>query len=231
MRGRPGLVMAGALLAVGFARFLVSSQVDVAAQGGSAGVITGVVTGEKGPEAGVGSSPKRPTWPPSSGRFVVTNDQGKFLLPELPAANYSVWVRGYGLADSKPVPAKAGQDLKLTVTSAKSPHDAAQIYPASYWLSLMEPPKASEFPGTGPETSGGNGINTLFKTRTEWIDNMKACLRCHQVGTKWTREVPKGQYVSTAAAYDSRTRMGQRGDEMSSFMSRFGRPRGLQDVR
>ena len=31
-------------------------------------------------------------------KIVVTNDQGRFMLPELPGANYKVWVRGYGEA-------------------------------------------------------------------------------------------------------------------------------------
>ena len=43
-------------------------------------------------------------------KIVVTNDQGRFLLPELPNANYNVWVRGYGLVDSKPQPLKPGAD-------------------------------------------------------------------------------------------------------------------------
>jgi hypothetical protein len=33
-------------------------------------------------------------------KIVVTDDQGRFLVPDLPAASYDVWVRGYGLKDS-----------------------------------------------------------------------------------------------------------------------------------
>jgi len=225
MRARLRLLGLGLLLAIGSAWLAMSSQADLVAQGSNTGVITGVVTSEKGPEAGVWVIAETDELGTKFRKIVVTNDQGKFALPELPKVSYKVWVRGYGLVDSKPLVAKTGLDLKLTTMVAKDAREAAQIYPASYWQSLMEPPKASEFPGTGP---AGNGISPQLKTRDEWVDNMKECLRCHQVGTKWTREVPEGQYATTLAAYDERTRMGQRGAEMSSFMSRFGRQRGLQ---
>ena len=35
-----------------------------------------------------------------TGQIVVTDDRGRYLVPELPKANYNVWVRGYGLVDS-----------------------------------------------------------------------------------------------------------------------------------
>lgn len=226
MRARLGLLGAGLLLASASVWFALGSQAGLLAQGNNAGVITGVVTSDKGPEAGVWVIAETENLPTRFRKIVVTNDQGKFLLPELPrSGNYKVWVRGYGLADSKPIIAAAGRDLKLTAVAAKTPQEAAQVYPASYWLSLMEPPKASEFPGTGPQ---GNGISPQLKTLDAWVDNMKGCVRCHQIGNKWTREVPRGQYASTIASFDERVRMGQRGAEMSGFMSRFGRQRGLQ---
>jgi hypothetical protein len=183
------------------------------------------VTSEKGPEAGVWVIAETDDLNTKFRKIVVTNDQGRFLLPELPKANYKVWVRGYGLVDSKPVTAREGQDLKLMASVAKTPREAAVIYPANYWLSLMEPPKASEFPGTGPN---GNGISPALKTRDEFMFTLNGCLRCHQVGNKWTRETPDGEYASTIDAWDQRVRMGQRGGEMTSWMSRLGRQRGLQ---
>lgn len=225
MRRRLRFLGTGVLLAIGSAWLVWSGQSELVAADNT-GVITGVVSSRNGPEAGVWVIAETETLPTKFRKIVVTNDQGKFLLPELPKpANYKVWVRGYGLVDSKPVMAAAGRDLKLTAVAAKTPQEAAQVYPASYWLSLMEPPKASEFPGTGPK---GNGISPQLKTLDAWVDNMKGCLRCHQIGNKWTREVPKGQYASTIASFDERVRMGQRGGEMSGFMSRFGRQRGLQ---
>src|SRR3981189_3574998 len=59
--------------------------------------ISGVVTGPNGPEAGVWVIAETNDLPTKFAKVVVTNDQGRYLIPELPKANYSVWVRGYGL--------------------------------------------------------------------------------------------------------------------------------------
>ena len=99
------------------------------------------------------------------------------------------------------------------------------MYPAAHWLSLIEPPEAGEFPGTGPD---GNGISEQLRTRDEYLYNVKACLRCHQVGGEFTRGHPDAErYDSSLDAWDARVRMGQRGAEMSMWMSRFGRESGL----
>src|SRR6188472_84322 len=126
------------------------------------GFITGVVQGASGPEAGVWVIAETKELPTNFIKIVVTNDQGRFLLPELPNASYSVWVRGYGLVDSKPQTLKpSSTQVTLRVTPAKTPQEAAQVYPGSYWLSMLEPPAASEFPGTGPQ---GNGLGTGMLT-------------------------------------------------------------------
>ena len=188
--------------------------------------ISGVVASREGPEAGVWVIAETRDLATTFRKVVVTDDEGRFLLPELPPATYQVWVRGYGLVDSRPVQATPGDELRLSAVVAQTASEAAAIYPASYWLSLMEPPGVSEFPGTGPE---GNGISPELQTHHEYMYNLKACLRCHQVGSEFTREIPDGEdYDSTVDAWDARVRMGQRGAEMSSFMSRFGRERGLQ---
>ena len=179
-----------------------------------------------GPEAGVWVIAETGDLPTKFRKIVVTGDDGRFLLPELPEASYLVWVRGYGLIDSAPVTAEPGQDLRLTAVAAQTPQEAAEVYPAAYWLSLIEPPPASEFPGTGGD---GNGISEELRTRDEYLYNVKACLRCHQVGGEFTRGYPNAEeYDSTADAWDARVRMGQRGAEMSLWMTRFGRERGLR---
>ena len=61
------------------------------------GFITGVVQGGAGPEAGVWVIAETKGLPTNFIKIVVTDDQGRFTLPELPAASYGVWVRGYGL--------------------------------------------------------------------------------------------------------------------------------------
>src|SRR5579872_6762626 len=62
--------------------------------------IAGTVTGAKGPEAGVWVIAETRDLPTKYVKIVVTDDQGRYLLPDLPKANYDVWVRGYGLIDS-----------------------------------------------------------------------------------------------------------------------------------
>ncbi len=219
MRQKGAVLGAGVLLALG-------SCMGASGQTVETGTISGVVTSGNGPEAGVWVIAETDDLNTTFRKIVVTDDDGRFLLPELPPATYRVWVRGYGLVDSSPVAATPGEHLRLTAVVAQTPRDAAAVYPASSWLSLMEPPKASEFPGTGPD---GNGINPQLATRHEYLYNLKGCLRCHQVGNEFTREIPDGHdYDSTRDAWDARVRMGQRGAEMSSWMTRFGRERGLR---
>ena len=66
--------------------------------------IGGVVTGPKGPEAGVWVIAETTELPTKFARIVVTDDRGRYLMPDLPKANYDVWVRGYGLVDSPSSP-------------------------------------------------------------------------------------------------------------------------------
>ena len=79
--------------------------------------------------------------PTKFAKMVVTDDQGRYVLPDLPRANYEVFVRGYGLVDSARVRAKPGQRLDLKAVVAPDGRAAAQVYPANYWLSLLEIPK------------------------------------------------------------------------------------------
>ena len=118
--------------------------------------IGGVVTSSKGPEAGVWVIAETDQLPTKFRKIVVTDDQGRYLFPELPKKNYKVWVRGYGLVDSPHVEAMPGKELNLTAVIAPNERAAAQYYPADYWYSLAQVPPKSEFPGTGPQ---GNGIN------------------------------------------------------------------------
>ena len=122
--------------------------------------ITGVVTSSNGPEGGVWVIAETDDLQTRFVKSVVTNDDGRFLIPELPPANYEIWVRGYGLADSDKVNALPGQELQLEAKVAVDDAEAAKVYPANYWYSLIGPPLPDEFPGTGPR---GNG--TISKNR------------------------------------------------------------------
>ena len=150
--------------------------------------IGGVVTSASGPEAGVWVVAETTDLPTTFTKIVVTDDRGRYLLPDLPEANYAVWVRGYGLVDSPRQPAEPGVPLNLTAVVAPDALSAAQYYPAGYWASLLQVPGEDEFPGTGPQ---GNGIAPEMKTQAHWLAWMKngSCLTCHQMGSKATREI------------------------------------------
>ena len=191
--------------------------------------IAGTVTGAAGPEAGVWVIAETGDFDTSFRKTVVTDDAGRFLVPDLPDATYDVWVRGYGLVDSDKSPARPGDRLELTVRAAASPREAAEIYPANYWYSLLEVPPASDFPGTGPR---GNGIGTAMRTQADWIDRMKdGCQLCHQLGNHATREMPMldlDDFDSTADAWNYRIQAGGAGPAMAAEINRIGRPRAIQ---
>ena len=150
---------AGVCLAASLAR-LSSQQVTGEAVRIDHDDIGGVVASTKGPEAGVWVIAETTDLPTRFVKIVVTDDQGRYLVPDLPKANYSVWVRGYGLVDSPKVQAAPGKIVNLRAVVAPNPRAAAEYYPAGYWFSLIRPPDKSEFPGTGPR---GNGISPNIK--------------------------------------------------------------------
>ena len=191
------------------------------------GYISGVVESSAGPEAGVWVIAETEELETKFVKIVVTDDSGRFVLPELPDVTYDVWVRGYGLVDSEKVKLSPMTDeVNLTGVVAPDEHAAAQYYPGNYWYALIEPPSASEFPGTG---TSGNGISPALKSQAAWVDIMKqGCQLCHQLGNTLTREVAHvDEFDSTAAAWDHRVQTGQRGTSMSATMNRFGRQRAL----
>ena len=192
------------------------------------GHITGTVESADGVEAGVWVIAETEELETKFVKIVVTDDDGRFVLPELPIATYDVWVRGYGLIDSEKVHLSPDRDgVELAAVVAPSAADAAQYYPGNYWYSLIEPPAKDEFPGTGPD---GNGIAEGMTSQAAWIDRMKqGCQLCHQLGNQATRVVQhRDEFDSTVAAWDHRVQTGQRGNSMSGAMSRFGRQRGLE---
>ncbi len=93
--------------------------------------IGGVVTSSKGPEAGVWVIAETKDLPTGYRKIVVTDDQGRYVIPELPKATYDVWVRGYGLVDSPKVKAAPGKMLNLTAVIAPSAKQRRSIIPPS----------------------------------------------------------------------------------------------------
>ena len=190
----------------------------------------GVVTGPKGPEAGVWVIAETTDLPTKYAKIVVTDDRGRYLLPDLPKANYSVWVRGYGLVDSAKVQAAPGKVLNLTASVAPNPRAAAQYFPAGYWLSLIKVPDKAEFAATG---DARHGVNPNMRSQADWLRSLKSggCLACHQLGNKATREIPRelGEFPTTVAAWERRVQSGQAGAQMAGALNNFGRERVLKE--
>jgi hypothetical protein len=192
------------------------------------GFIAGTVESSKGREAGVWVIAETTELPTRFIKIVVTDDQGRYTLPELPNASYNVWVRGYGLVDSKPVTGKPGQTVALKATLASSPREAAKVYPANHWYSLLEVPPASEFPGKGNTV---NGIPETFTSQAQYVDQLKqGCELCHQLGNQLTRSLDHMKnlgFKSSLEAWEYRLQTGQRGAQMDGMIRRLG-PRALQ---
>jgi len=192
--------------------------------------IGGVVAGPQGPEAGVWVIAETKDLPTKYVKIVVTDDAGRYVLPELPAASYSIWVRGYGLVDSQKVQSRPGQTLDLKAVSAPNAKAAAQYYPAIYWYSMLRIPAKSEFPGTGPKP-GGNGMDAKMKSQQQWLDVVKTdgCYTCHQLGDAATRNIEGslGKFDSSAAAWEHRIQVGQAGNGMIGSIGRLDTQRAF----
>src|SRR5690348_17724802 len=178
MKSRTSLLLTvAAVVALGALPLFLSTEL-AAQQGAPAGVsvgdsdLGGVVTSAKGPEAGVWVIAETTDLPTRYIKIVVTDDRGRYVLPDLPKANYSVWVRGYGLVDSAKVQAAPGKALNLTATPAPDAKAAAEYYPAIYWYSMLEIPPASEF--------GGHTRIPKERTQIDWLKQVKniGCIGC-----------------------------------------------------
>jgi len=180
--------------------------------------IGGVVTSPKGPEAGVWVIAETRDLPVRYIKSVVTDDRGRFVIPDLPAANYQVWARGYGLVDSPRGSAKPGQRLAITAVIAPSEAAAAHYYPAIYWYSMLTIPAADQF--------GGKSSIPPRLTQMNWISSMKntGCVGCHQLGQQSTRTIPAvfGKFPSSADAWRRRVQAGQSGQQMFGQLTALG---------
>src|SRR6266545_7851743 len=194
--------------AAGLALFLATSQAPVNAGQATGDAVRvdaddlgGVVTGASGPEAGVWVIAETTDLPTKFAKIVVTDDRGRYVIPELPKANYSVWVRGYGLVDSPKVRTEPGKTLDLTAVVAPNAAAAAQYYPPIYWYSMLKVPDKSEFP-VGKVAHQG-----------EWLTVIKSggCVACHALGTPGTRTISNelGEFKNSAEAWERRVQSGQ----------------------
>jgi hypothetical protein len=177
--------------------------------------IGGVVNGPNGPEAGVWVIAETTDLPTRYIKSVVTDDQGRYVIPDLPTANYRVWVRGYGLVDSPKMRAKPGEIVNHTAIPAPNERAAAEYYPAIYWFAMMKIPPANDFGGT---TDIPKGITQeIWRQRMNNVD----CVGCHQLGQGSTRTIPAqlGHFKSGAEAWMRRTGSGQAGEMMTNRLA------------
>jgi hypothetical protein len=226
MRLKKLLYFAGvAILAI--AGVLVATRTRLNAQSAAAQVkpneIAGVVSSSKGPEAGVWVIAETTDLPTRYVKEVVTDDRGRYLIPELPKAKYTVWARGYGLVDSPKVQTETGKTVDLQPTVAPDAKTAALLYPGNYWYAMMKVPEKTEFPGTGPS---GNGISPNVKNQGQWLHLIKtdSCESCHQLGNQYTRTIPAmfSGLDSPAQAWMRRVQSGQAGNAMLGGLNQLG---------
>ena len=206
-------------LALGIAAAVTAFLIACASQTGSEmnigdSDLGGVVTSAAGPEAGVWVIAETTGLPTKYAKMVVTDDRGRYVIPGLPKATYSVWVRGYGLVDSAKVQSQPGRLLNLTALPAPSEAAAAQYYPAIYWYSMLEIPPASEF--------GGHTRIPKERTQADWLKQVKniGCIGCHQLGQASTRTIPDAfKSASSEEAWMRRIQSGQSGEQMTTQLA------------
>ena len=210
------------MIAIGMGSFLIAAPVPLGSQqGGGTAVridnddIGGVVRSANGPEAGVWVIAETTDLPTKYAKIVVTDDLGRYVIPDLPKANYNIWVRGYGLIDGPKARATPGKMVNLKAVTAPSESAAAQYYPSIYWYSMLKIPDKSNFPGTGAD---GNGIPGRLRSQGQWLAGIKTlgCNSCHQLGNKATRVISKdlGHFNSSLDAWQRRVLSGQASEIM-----------------
>src|SRR5438067_4554790 len=219
--------MAGNIVAFALTLALFALPSAAGAQQTSDGVrinqqaIGGVVTGAQGPEAGAWVIAETTGLPTKFAKIVVTDERGRYVIPELPAATYDVWVRGYGLVDSAKVKSAPGKIVDLKATLPPDAKTAAQYYPALYWYAMLAVPPASDFPGTGAK---GNGMPEALKSQGQWLDIVKTdgCFTCHALGNAATRTIEPqlGEFASSVEAWEARIQSGQAATNMVNNIGR-----------
>src|SRR5438094_9491282 len=218
---KPKHVVYLGMVAIAIALVWAGSVVTLGAQQAGSGAVAidaddigGVVTSPNGPEAGVWVIAETNDLPTRFAKMVVTDDQGRYVIPDLPKANYDIWVRGYGLVDSPKVKSAPGNILSLKAVVAPNEAAAAQYYPSIYWYSMMKIPDKSEF--------GGKGKIPEKLTQNEYLNLMKSngCANCYAIGNRSMRTFPTnvpfpfGKFASSEEAWFRRIQSGQGGVPM-----------------
>jgi hypothetical protein len=220
MKMRLRQVLYSTVAAIGIAAFAAGVPAPASAQQAAAVAIDnddigGVVRSSNGPEAGVWVIAETTDLPTKYAKMVVTDDQGRYVIPDLPKAKYRIWVRGYGLVDSPKVDGEPGRQLNLTAVIAPNEAAAAKYYPAIYWYAMLKIPAPDQF--------GGKSNIPEKLTQIDWLKQMKniGCIGCHQLGQESTRTIPAafGEFKSGEDAWKRRVQSGQSGEQMTNQLA------------
>ncbi len=189
--------------------------------------IAGQVVGDHGPEAGVWVIAETRDLPTRYAKVVVTDDQGRFVLPQMPKARYDVWARGYGLVDSARTATRPGRRIVLKAITAPDEKAAAHYYPGMYWYAMLDIPKKEDFVAGSP---GNQGMAPTMKLQSAWIDTVKnMCQSCHALGSQGIREMPAlfRKNPDSRVGWAMRTQAGQAQPYMAVVLGSMGPEKAL----
>ncbi len=223
-------VLASALLVAASLTVLRAGQTPAGSVSIDADDIGGVVTGAKGPEAGVWVIAETRDTPTRLIKSVVTDDQGRYLVPDLPKANYDVWVRGYGLVDSPKSKATPGTRLNLKAVTAPERESRGGVLPGA--VLVLAAPGAAHDRLPGHRTAGQRDLPRTSRVRANGSARSSTPTAAPAViswADKATRELPPAFETAktSEAAWDRRIQSGQAGGGMSNRFSQVGRARAL----
>ena len=195
--------------------------------------IGGVVTGPAGPEAGVWVIAETTDLGTKMAKMVVTDDQGRYVLPDLPKAKYKVWVRGYGLVEFAQGRQRARQAAQPDRGEGAERGRGGRILSGDLLVFDGQGPGRGPVPRHRPAAATAS-IRSI-KTQGQYLDIVKTngCVGCHQLGNKATRTIPAalGHFSSGYEAWTRRIQSGQAVDHHGHQHGADGHPGGPEDVR
>ena len=174
-----------------------------------------------GPEAGVWVIAETTGLPTAFAKIVVTDDQGRYVIPDLPKANYDVWVRGYGLVDSPRVHDDAGQDRQFDGgAGAECGGGGAVLSGDLLVFDAQDPGREPVLRSAARREHAGE-----HQEPAAWLNVIKTtgCIACHGIGTPGTRTIPAalGHFDTSAEAWARRIQSGQAETSMVNTINRL----------
>ena len=197
------------IVAAGITVFLFAGQPPPSAQQNDPALrvgptdLGGVVTSANGPEAGVWVIAETTDLPTKFAKIVVTDDRGRYVMPDLPKASYSVWVRGYGLIDSPKLQTAPGKMLDLTRRGRAEPGRGRGIL--SGHLLVFDAARCRTRASSPAPAPTATASPPAMKSQAEWLNVVKTngCDTCHQLGNQATRTIPRelGDFATSDDAW------------------------------